>query len=204
MRAECSSDQEGAGICEGPAELLVFVKGTPTPMQRLELERLDLILDDRGEPLVNSSDLYEYQGTLNVGDFDFDGHEDFAVQDSEQGSYGGPTYAVFLFDPRAETFVHSEALSQLTRETLGFFQVDARKKRLVTFAKSGCCWHETSEYAVVKGSLVLMASLVEDAREDGYVLETRRWRERGRWRTATRRIPQASSTPNAATSPSGR
>jgi hypothetical protein len=177
------------GICEAPGEVVVFLKDSAAVLQRLKFETLDLVADEHGQPLVNSSHLYDYQGTVNVGDFDFDGHEDFAVQDSQQGSYGGPTFRVFLFSPGAGTFVRSEALSNMTHETLGMFQLDAKRRRLITFAKDGCCMHETDEYAVVRGALVLMASVEEDATHDRYVLVTSGHLEGGKWRTATRRQP---------------
>ena len=38
------------------------------------------------------------------------------------------------------------------------------RKRIITFAKSGCCWHQTTEYAVVpKRGLVATKIFTEDA-----------------------------------------
>ena len=46
--------------------------------------------------------------------------------------------------------------------TLGFFQVDTKNKRIVTRSKSGCCYHETTQYEVVDGGLVRTDVVVED------------------------------------------
>ncbi len=173
-------------MCEAPCELIVLRKGATIEVQRETFETVDLVLDDAGAPLINAASLYEYQGTINVGDFDFDGHEDFAVEDSQQGPYGGPTYVVFLYDAAAAKFVRSTALSALTHESLGFFRVDAKKKHLVTLSKDGCCFHQTSTYAVVRGAPVLVGSIIEDARGDEGVVITERTLDQGKWRTTTR------------------
>ncbi|WP_417070540.1 lysozyme inhibitor LprI family protein [Niveibacterium terrae] len=105
-----------------------------------------------GELLVNSARLYDDQGTINVGDFNFDGLDDFAVQIGNEGSYGGPNYAVFLRTPNG--FVHNQRMSDLTIEGLGFFGFDAKTKTLSTFSKSGCCDHWETIYKVVSNQPV--------------------------------------------------
>jgi hypothetical protein len=90
---------------------------------------------DNGKPLVNTARLYDLQGVINVADFDFDGHADFAVQNGNDGPYGGPTYSVYLYDNASKQFVLSDELSTLTSETLGMFQVDAKRKRLRTLPR---------------------------------------------------------------------
>lgn len=55
-------------------------------MQIIGLPGVFLSRSDSGEPLVNSAQLHEYQGVINVGDFNFDGAEDFAVQNGNRGS----------------------------------------------------------------------------------------------------------------------
>lgn len=101
---------------------------------------------ENGSLLVNSARLYDNQGAINVGDFNFDGLDDFAVQIGYEGSYSGPNYAVFL---RTQSgFTHNQRMSDLTREGLGFFGFDAKTRTLITFSKSGCCDHWTTTYTV--------------------------------------------------------
>ena len=105
-------------------------------------------LNESGQPLRNTAHLYDDQGLINVGDFNFDGYDDFAIQVGNSGSYGSPSYDVYLYDPSQKSFKISQPMSELIEETLGFFRVDSIKKRLVTLTKSGCCYHETVEYKV--------------------------------------------------------
>jgi hypothetical protein len=189
---DCTSDKAPMGVCEAPGNLVVFLKGSAVPLQRVPLESIDVIVADSGEPLVNSSRMYDYQGTIEVGDFDFDGHEDFAVQDSEQGPYGGPTFQVFLYQPRTRQFVLADELTDLTHTTLGFFQVDPARKRLTTFAKSGCCYHVTEEYRVVRGAPVMVSRFTEDATGEDDVVETTEGLRGGKW---VRRVVTTPRTP---------
>jgi hypothetical protein len=188
MTQGCESTWPGSPSCVGPARLLIFRKGERAELQHLRFDKLWVELGPNQEPLVNAGRLYDVQGTINVGDFNFDGRDDFAVQIDQSGPYGGPTFDVFLATDGGR-FVRSEPLSQLTRETLGLFRVDAKRHRLVTVAKSGCCWHVTEELEVVGNEPVPVFRLTEDARGDE-VIETRERLVNGRWHRATRRTPK--------------
>jgi hypothetical protein len=161
-KEECP-DGQGRVPCPVAAELFVFRKGAHAELQHFALPELDLVTEPNGQLLTNATRLYDEQGTLVVGDFDFDGHDDFAVQVGQDGPYGGPTFRVFLYQPGKGQFVESDALSELTQSHLGFFQVDTRRKRLIAFSKSGCCIHYTSEFAYRSGALVLVESLEENS-----------------------------------------
>ena len=161
--------------CVGPASLVV--REGDAEVQRIPLERVCPQGDD------------EQPGPLVRGDFDFDGREDFAVQTGEDGSYGGPSYDVFLRDA-AGKFVRSEALSRITHETLGLFQVDVAHERLITFGKSGCCWHVTETLAVENGVPKPVARDVEDATDDAVVVETHERLVGGVWRKTVVRHPR--------------
>ena len=186
--------------CAGPAVLHVLRKaggrgpGGPASndgaeVQRFELDEVWIAFDADGTPRVNSAGLYDVQGTVNVDDFDFDGREDFAVQVDQSGPYGGPTFAVFLHAAGEERFTRSEPLSRLTAETLGFFRVDAARRRLVTLQKSGCCFHVTEEHAVVGGEPLVLARFTEDATAgDGFAVVTEERLVGGRWRKTKRRV----------------
>jgi hypothetical protein len=188
MEEACPGEKAKPGACTGPATLHVVTK-SGREVQRIDLEHAWVQLDTRADPLVNSAEVYGVQGTINVGDFDFDGREDFAVQVDQSGPYGGPTFAVFLHHAKEERFVRSEALSRLTQETLGFFEVVPAKKRLVTVEKSGCCYHVREELEVVGGTPSVVHRVTEDAtNEDGTVLVIEEQRVGRHWRTSQRRI----------------
>lgn len=183
-----------AETCEGPAYLAAQTKGADQPFQAIYLPNVFLTRKDDGEPLVNSARLYDYQGVINVDDFNFDGHADFAVQNGNRGSYGGPSYDVFLFDAAHHRFIHSPSLSTLTLENLGFFDVDQQHKRLRTFAKSGCCYHQQTEYAMQGNEPVAVKRQTEDATggsgdPEQVLLSTEELID-GQWKTtASRSVP---------------
>ncbi len=139
LKGECTPSFPDSPLCFGPAELVVLRKGTEQDVQRIDLDRIDLVVGEDGRLPVNTAPMYDWQGTFQIGDFNFDGREDFAVENSQMGPYGGPTFRVFLYDARQARFVESDAFSQLTQENLGFFVVDAKRRRIVVSSKDGCC-----------------------------------------------------------------
>lgn len=181
-----SSGQMEYQTCEGPGTVEIRRKGEQQALQVLELDNLFVSFTHEQVPLVNSAQRYEYQGAVNVGDFNFDGQEDFAIQDGNNGSYGGPSYRVYLYSPAASGFALNEPMTGLVSETLGFFEVDATAKRLRTAAKSGCCYHEYTEYAVIGDAPQPVHRLIEDATGDaageGRMTVTEETLVRGKWR----------------------
>ena len=179
--------------CEGSGSLTVLHKATGKPLQIIGLPGVFLSRSDSGEPLVNSAQLYEYQGVINVGDFNFDGAEDFAVQNGNRGSYGGPSYDVFVYDQHQQAFRYARAMSELIASTRGFFSVDTSAQRLETFAKSGCCWHRTSRYRVESNVPREVWRMTEDATieagEGGMQVDIEEWRE-GAWQIlSSKQVP---------------
>lgn len=134
--------------CKGAASFSFFKKGGTKPYQVIKLPDTLIQLDESGNAQANVSLLYDNQSAVNVGDFNFDGMEDVAICDGANGSYGGPSYQVYLSSKAAGKFVLSKAFSELGTH-LGMFEVKKTTKRLRIFDKSGCCWHVTEEYAVI-------------------------------------------------------
>lgn len=168
MLGACPAEKGDRTTCSGPGQLLINGKGQRAVRQTINLPNVFVTLPDGGSvPLVNSARLYDDQGVINVGDFNFDGYDDFGIQAGNEGSYGGPSYDVYLFDPKTARFVHNDAMTQLIQETLGFFEVDAKQKRLRTLAKSGCCYHETTTYRVERDTPVAIARHIEDGMAAG-------------------------------------
>jgi hypothetical protein len=179
----------GDDPCSVPANVIVFPKGGTTKLQSIRLPTLWLSSDPSGAPLVNAAPLYDYQGTIIVGDFNFDGNEDFAVQGEQTGPYGGPTFTVFLFAPKVGVFQRAEALSKLTEESLGMFQIDPKRKRLVTLAKDGCCIHIREELEVVGAVPRSVLRVTEDATGEKDVVVTTEHLAGGQWHKETKRSP---------------
>jgi hypothetical protein len=182
--------------CNTPADLAILRKDragqiSGAPVQTEHFANVALALDGSGEPLLNATHLYDVQGVLVVGDFDFDGRDDFAVQIGNDGPYSGPNFTVYLDAAGREDaparFVVSDALSELTLTTPGMFQVDPKRKRLVTFAKGGCCFHETTTYTVAHGAPVAVTTHTEKVQdgEDAGLEVTDSKLVNGHWRSKT-------------------
>lgn len=91
---------------------------------------------------------YGEQSVLIHQDFNFDGQKDFALMDGQNSCYHGPSYQVYLSTPAG--FKPNAAFTRLSQEYCGMFQVDEKRKRLNTMTKSGCCWHQFTEFEVVQ------------------------------------------------------
>jgi hypothetical protein len=70
------------------------------------------------------------------------------------------------------------------------FERDARRKRLRTSSKSGCCLHMTEEFVVVNNRPKKVLEIVEDAMipDKKRVKITTKLLVRGRWRTTTKYV----------------
>jgi hypothetical protein len=177
------------GFCSGKATFSFFKKGGTVPYQVIELDDTQVQLDDSGQALVNTTLLYDAQSVVNIGDFNFDGMEDVAICNGANGSYGGPSYNIYLSSRTAKKFVYSAAFSKLA-EHLGMFEVNKQKKQLTTFDKSGCCWHITERYDVVAGKPRKIFEEVEDATigDEKRVKVTTKTLVGGKWKTTVKYV----------------
>ncbi len=186
--AECKD-----GFCEGKASFSFYKKGGTNPYQVINLDDTQIQLDESGNAQANVTMLYDNQSAVNVGDFNFDGMEDVAVCDGANGSYGGPSYQVYLSSKSAGKFVYSKAFSDLGSH-LGMFEVDTKKKVLRIFDKSGCCWHVTEEYSVVNNRPVKTFVEEEDATipDETKVKITTKTLVKGKWLTKIKYVKRES------------
>ncbi|WP_292009907.1 hypothetical protein [Chryseobacterium sp.] len=152
------------GECGGKGEVVLFNKKNTTKVQTLVSDDLNFYLNENQQPTSNIIELYEDQSPVIFDDFNFDGTEDIAVRNGNQSSYGGPSYDVYVYHTTKKQFVPSSELTELAYDNLGMFRTDQKRKRIITFAKSGCCWHLTTEYTVVpRKGLVKIFEKEEDA-----------------------------------------
>lgn len=171
--------------CNGAGKFSFYKKDATAPYQVIELPETYVQLDD-GKPLVNVTRLYDDQSVVNIDDYNFDGMEDVAICNGTKGAYGMQSYNVYLSNRRQKKFVLSPALTELGSH-LGMFTVDKKAKTLETFDKSGCCWHITERYKVVRDKPVKIFEVVDDATgTDGRVKITTKTLVRGKWRTSRR------------------
>lgn len=177
--------------CSGGGTIELKDKKTGHTIQTLTSEDLYFYLNKDQQPSVNIIQLYNEQSPLIFKDFNFDGSEDIAVRNGNESSYGGPSYDVYVYNSTKRQFVMSDELTNLAFENLGMFQTDAKRKRLITFSKSGCCWHLTTEYQIIpKKGLDKVYELEEDATGgDEHVRVTKREKVKNKWIVKTKRYP---------------
>lgn len=178
--ASCEQD-----TCEGEATFYLFKKNQVKPFQTIRMDNSYLELGEDQKPTANLIELY---GMNNSGiifdDYNFDGIEDIAVRNGNDGAYNGPSYDIFLFSKTRKRFVANKNLTELASNNLGMFTVDKKKKTLETFTKSGCCWHQTTRYKIVNDRLKKVYVFTEDAMGGGeYVkLITETLQPNGKWK----------------------
>jgi len=167
--------------CGGKATIEIIDKRTKKTIQTLYSKDLTFFLDEKQLPTANVIELYGEQSPLIFDDFNFDGHVDVAVRNGNNSGYGGPSYDIYLYNQQLHKFMLSKALTQLASTNLGMYTTDAKRKRLITFTKDGCCWHQTSEYLVINNAPQAVARLIEDARTGDVVTVTTETYTNGKW-----------------------
>lgn len=181
--AECDDS-----YCRGKAKFEFFKKSGGAPYQVIDHDDTLIQLED-GKPLANVSLMYDKQSVVNIGDFNFDGMDDVAICDGDNGSYRSPSYRVYLSSRAAKKFVYNAAFTDLGKH-LGMFEVDKTKKRLTIFDKSGCCWHVREEYSVVRNRPVKVFVEEEDATipDETKVKITTKALVNGKWKTSVKYV----------------
>ena len=174
--------------CSGEGVVELINKKSKKVFQTLRSDDLYFYLNENQKPSVNVIQLYNDQSPLIFDDFNFDGTEDIAVRNGNQSGYGGPSYDIYVCNSTRKQFVPSEELTALAYENLGMFQTDHKRKRIITFAKDGCCWHITTEYAVIpKKGLQKVYEFEEDAMDGEYVTVTTRNLINNKWTSRSKK-----------------
>jgi len=101
---------------------------------------------------------YGEQSLIMYEDFNFDGINDFAIRDGFNSCYSGPSYEIYI--AKNGSFVFDEDFTDLGQSYCGMFGVDSSSERLYTMTKSGCCWHQSSEY-IIKDNKPFAVKIVE-------------------------------------------
>lgn len=186
--AKCDFADASYKTCEGRATVSLSKKNQSKAFQTIEMPNMFLELGEDSKPTANLIELYgENNSGVVFDDYNFDGIEDLALRNGNDGAYGGPSYDVFLFSKTANKFVKSGELTKLASENLGLFTVDAKKKTLETFSKDGCCYHETTRYKIVGNRPRKVYVFIEDAANGGdTVTLTAKTFVGGKWKKSVR------------------
>ncbi|WP_282117347.1 XAC2610-related protein [Cellulophaga baltica] len=148
------------------------IVNTSTDKQVLFIESDELIIetDNNTEEKINTISLpYDRQNFLIFQDFNFDGLEDVAFMDGHNSCYGGPSYQIYLQEH--QTFVHSPEFTRLSYEYCGMFQIAEKTKTIHTMTKSGCCWHQFSEFKVQDNKPIAIKISEESMNPNGMLID---------------------------------
>jgi hypothetical protein len=139
----------------------IYQKKTNKQLIKVDSDELAIETED-GKAKANVKELpYGEQSAIIYEDFNFDGVKDFAIMDGQFSCYHGPSFQIYLAGKVKNRFALSPAFTELAQEYCGMFEVDRAKKRITTMTKSGCCWHQMSEFIVV-GNKPKAVKIVEE------------------------------------------
>lgn len=145
----------------------VFSKGSITIFEKksnkqIIFETSDELSFDAHENKIIANILqlpYGEQSHILYNDFNFDGLKDFAIMDGQNSCYHGPSYNIYLAS--SEGFKLNENFTELAHGYCGMFQVDTASKTIHTMLKSGCCWHQFSDFKIINNIPVEIKSITE-------------------------------------------
>lgn len=138
----------------------VFDCSTKKKLIHVDADELSFDLHD-GEIKANIAEIpYGEYSVLLYEDYNFDGIKDFAIMDGFNSCYGGPSFQIFLAS--GKDFVYNDDFTELAQNNCGMFVVDAKNKVISTMTKSGCCWHQYSDYIVENNHPKLISTHTED------------------------------------------
>ena len=180
--------------CEGPVTFTLFKKGQTKPFQIFKLADSSFLVDEKQPTNRNLS--YKKQSAFTFADYNFDGVPDLALCDGNYSGYGGQSFQIYLFAPQKRVFVKSPGFTRLAQAPyLGIFQVNRKRRVLTNFSKSGCCFHQWEEYAVINNRPRKIFEKTEDASDPlGKKVKTTTKRlVNGRWQTQVQVTPKRES-----------
>src|SRR5690554_4089275 len=90
---------------------------------------------------------YDSQSVFLYKDYNFDNIKDLALMNGYNSCYGGPSFDIYLAEN--DNFIYSSSFSYLSNEYCGMFQVNTENNTLHATLKSGCCWHQFTDFKVI-------------------------------------------------------
>ena len=124
----------------------IFDKKSKKQLIKINSEELSFELH-KGKVIANIQELlYGEQSQILYQDYNFDGIKDFAIMDGHNSCYRGPSFQIFLATDKG--FKHNTDFTELAQGYCGMFDIDYKTKTIRTMTKSGCCWHQYSEFKV--------------------------------------------------------
>jgi len=144
-KAKIFVDKCEGNACSGKATIIIYDKISDREVNTFHSEDLDFGLTETQNAKLGWLELGKYQAPLIFGDFNFDGFEDLAIRNGNNGAYASPSYEVYL-SSKENKFLLSKELTKLASENLGMFDIDKKTKQIAIHQKDGCCFDKTINY----------------------------------------------------------
>lgn len=192
-----SEDYYGKVHLEQPTEVFspgwIAIYQRKTGKELIKVTSEELVGDfEDGKIKVNVKQLpYGEQSAIIYEDFNFDGIKDFAIMDGQNSCYHGPSFQIYLATTDKSKFLFSKDFTRLSQDYCGMFNVDPKEKKIYTMTKSGCCWHEYSDF-VVQNNKPVAVKVVEETYQSPFVLlNTTTWKGKEKIKSSSRMLPNA-------------
>ena len=132
--------------------------------------------------IIASKD-FHFNKNLDFGytDMNFDNIKDLIFFNGFNGGYGTQTFDYYLYNAKHEKFLLNEQLAEIAGG-MGI-DVDTVKKRIVSYEKSGCCWHEQKAFVAEGDIFIEVKCLTVDEMSDSGTNVTVRSKVNGKWET---------------------
>ncbi|WP_412465844.1 XAC2610-related protein [Pedobacter sp. KLB.chiD] len=144
-KAKIFVDKCEENACSGKATVIIYDQLTDREIDTFHSENLVFSLNETQNAKLGWLELGKYQTPLIFGDFNFDGLEDIAISNGNNGAYSSPSYDIYL-SSKEHNFLKSGELTKLASENLGMFDIDKKTKQIATHQKDGCCFDKTINY----------------------------------------------------------
>ncbi|SHE86835.1 XAC2610-related protein [Chryseobacterium sp. OV279] len=168
--AEINVEECFTGQCRHKANVILFNKNGEK-IQTLVSDDIALSFKEGFRPskieVMQLTSGLMHDDPIVFDDFNFDGTEDVALRNGSGGNYGSASYDVYVFNSTRNQFVLSKELTQIGSDYQGIFDVDPKRKRLTTYARSGASLLYTYEYQVIPNKgLDLVYEKISDMSEE--------------------------------------
>lgn len=183
--AEITMEECGTDACRNKADIVIFNK-KGEKIQTFTSENLVIYFKDglksAKTDIIQLTREMTQDSPVFFGDFNFDGTEDIAIRNGNGGNYGSGSYDVYVFNSTRKQFVPSAELTDLASSYQGMFDVDAKRKRLTTYARSGAALHYVYEYQVIPNKGIdLVYEEISDFSDDEKTKVTVREKIKNKW-----------------------
>jgi hypothetical protein len=143
-----------------PGWIVIFDKNTKQEIIKVESEELTYQVQ-LGKIQTNIHETpYGEQSLIIYEDFNFDGVSDLAIMDGQNSCYHGPSFKIYLANDSGFDF--SPEFTRLSQEYCGMFEINTKEKKIKVMMKSGCCWHQYSEFILENNKPKVFRTVEED------------------------------------------